>query len=508
MYNQQRFLPQTYNQQYNPLPNGMMNNRSNFVNRSIPNVNINRSLNTNNNYNRFQNNNNPQVRYNYNNNYNVDYNNSYNNDYNNSYNNDYSNSYNNDYTNKYNTNSSYNNKYNNNSYNNDYNKSYNNNNYNNNYRNNNYNNSARYNYQINQNNLHNRGENGLENGIPNSQRQKYNQNNINNNFRYNNQQKQIQNQYKNQNNINNINNYNFNKNNYINQNNQNAQNIINANGGNTYIENGLSEEKKEEEKEKKENKIDLTRDELILDYENNLRKEVEKSSPLISEDFKINILIDEYKSNEEYLKSIQNITKKYKYIRKVIRDGNCFYRSYIFRLFEHICIKNDKILFEKIKQKIIDSKELTEKNGYDWAVVEDFYNLFLKEFTDCFNSLSFQYTVRDYLDTLFCEREKGNYLIYFIRFCIAAYLKENKESYQMYIEGDFDEWVRKEVEAIDHEADQIQIMACVNYFDIGVKIEYLNKNKSEVVKLPYDKPDNQFFIFLLFTPGHYDILYP
>ena len=262
------------------------------------------------------------------------------------------------------------------------------------------------------------------------------------------------------------------------------------------------------EKQKSENNQKKTNDELILDYENNIRKEIEETTPLVSEDFNINILIDEYKSNEEYIKIIENICKKYKSIRKVRRDGNCFYRCFIYRLFEHICIKNDKELFVKIKQKIIDAKELTGKNGYDWVVVEDFYDIFLKEFTDCFNSLTDKTTVRDYLDALFKDKEKGNYLIYFIRFCIAAYLKEHKEKYQMYIEGSFDNWVRTEVEAIDHEADEIQIMGCVNYFDIGVKIEYLNKNKTEVVKLPEDKPDDQFFIFLLFTPGHYDILYP
>ena len=344
-----------------------------------------------------------------------------------------------------------------------------------------------YNLQNYQNNIYNNRENGLENGIPNSQRinnNHFTMNNLNNNNNQNNQMNQIRN----------------NKNQTNNQNiqNNNHQNIKKENGGN--IENGQLETNKEEKQK--------TNDELILDYENKIRKEIEKSTPLISEDYNINVLIDDYHLNQEYLTSIKNISKKYKYIRKVIRDGNCFYRAFIFRLFEHICIKNDKILFEKIKQKIISTKELTEKNGYDWAIVEDFYNLFLKEFTNCFNSLTYENTVRDYLDTLFCEREKGNYLIYFIRFCIAAYLKENKESYQMYIDDSFDDWVRKEVEAIDHEADQIQIMACVNYFDVGVKIEYLNKNQSEVVKLPYDKPDNQFFIFLLFTPGHYDILYP
>ena len=71
----------------------------------------------------------------------------------------------------------------------------------------------------------------------------------------------------------------------------------------------------------------------------------------------------------------------------------------------------------------------------------------------------------------------------------------------------FQNWITNEVEAIDHEADQIQIMACVNYFDIGVKIEYLNSVKNEVMKFPEDKPEKDIFIIVLFTPGHYDILY-
>ena len=260
------------------------------------------------------------------------------------------------------------------------------------------------------------------------------------------------------------------------------------------------------EEEKKDNK--KSDNDLILDYENNLRKEIELTTPLISDELPISNLTEEYKSNEEYLQSIENISKKYKTYRKVRRDGNCFYRSFIYRLFEQTCIKNDKNLFEKIKQKIIESKNLTQKNGYEWDVVQEFYEMFLKEYTECFNSLSSGIIPREYLDKLFTDNEKGNYLVYFLRFCIAAYLKENKENYKGYIEDDFDEWVRKEVEAIDHVADQIQIMACVNYFDIGVKIEYLNKFKNEVVKLPENKPDEEFFIYLLFTPGHYDILYP
>ena len=336
-----------------------------------------------------------------------------------------------------------------------------------------YPNQNRRNYPRNRNRYY-IGENGIEDRKENYYKE--------NNFRRNNNS-----------NIYN-NNYNYNK--FDEYNNQ--YNFYNKNGYNRN-----NSKKFEEKKEPKKSE-----DDLILDYENNIRKEIELTTPLISDELPISKLTEEYKSNEEYLKSIENISKKYKTYRKVRRDGNCFYRSFIYLLFEHICIKNDKILFEKIKQKIIDSKILTEKNGYEWSVVQDFYDIFLKEFCECFNSLSSGIIPRDYLDKIFSDNEKGNYLIYFIRFCLAAYLKENKDDYKSYIEEDFDEWIRKEVEAIDHEADQIQIMACVNYFDIGIKIEYLNKFKNEIVKLPENKPDDEFFIYLLFSPGHYDILYP
>lgn len=249
--------------------------------------------------------------------------------------------------------------------------------------------------------------------------------------------------------------------------------------------------------------------ELSLEYENQIRQEIERTTPLVSGQKDIKVLIEDYKGNEEYSSSVKTVTEKYKFIRKVRRDGNCFYRSFIYRLFENICMKNNKDLYDKILKKITDSKDLTQRNGYEWLVVEDFYNLFYEEFTTSFNSLEKQnLTVRDYLDCLFENQEKGTYLIYFVRFCIAAYLKENFADYEMFVDGPFDKWVQQEVEAIDHEADQIQIKACVEYFGVGVKIEMLNPNQNEVVKFPDNIKDEDIFINVLFTPGHYDILYP
>ena len=240
----------------------------------------------------------------------------------------------------------------------------------------------------------------------------------------------------------------------------------------------------------KQSKEIMEKERMAVEYENALKAEIEQTTPLISELLDIKILLKDYEENLEYANSVKIITEKYKYIRKVRRDGNCFYRSYIYRLFEYICMKNNNSLYNDMLKKIEGIKELTAKNGYEWLLVEDFYNVFYGEFCSCFNSVNNNgVSVRDYMDNL------------------AAYLKENRMLYEVYIEGDFETWIRKEVEAIDNEADQIQIMACVNYFDVGVKIEYLNKLKNEVVKFPEDKKDEDIFIEVLFTPGHYDILY-
>ena len=295
--------------------------------------------------------------------------------------------------------------------------------------------------------------------------------------------------------------------------NNNTQNQIQSNE-NPNTNNNNSDNTQQNQNANNENKSlenfnkNKSQYELSIEYENTLRQEIEQSTPLISEQIDINILNEDYKSNEEYANSVKTITTKYKKIRKVRRDGNCFYRSFIYRLFEFTCMKNNQKLFDHINKKIQEVKDLTSRNGYDWIIVEDFYNVFLNEFNRCFNSLLIcSVTVRDYLDNLFSDKEKGNYLIYFIRFCIAAYLKENFMLYEVYVEGPFQNWVQNEVEAIDHEADQIQIMACVNFFDIGVRIEYLNPYKNEVMKFPEDKKDEDIFITVLFTPGHYDILY-
>ena len=271
------------------------------------------------------------------------------------------------------------------------------------------------------------------------------------------------------------------------------------------------EDKKENEENNNKNKNSEYYDENgrpryeeIIKYENEIRKEIEETTPLVSELKPTTELLQEFEYSE-YSESIKTIVNKYENIRLIRRDGNCFYRAFLYRLFEEISISKNEKLYNNIKKIIEGTKDLTGRNGYDWIVIEDFYNVFINELNSAYQ-IDFDNSIQ-FIDKLFTDKEKGNYLIVFVRLYIAAYLKENRILYESFIFDEaFDNWIQREVEAIDNECDQIQIMAIVNAFDVCVNIETLTPKSVDTMRFPEDS--NKDILFnVLFRPGHYDILY-
>ena len=330
----------------------------------------------------------------------------------------------------------------------------------------------------------------------------------------------------NQNQVNNNNNT-KNTNNIINENNENQNNNIiqNSNINNNQINNNSNNNNRVNINNTNQNQtpttpsgnnntpnpdLDYTNNILNIEMYNQIMNQIELESPLISDLLSSSTLVKEYQDNLDYKDSIKIIADKYQSFRKIRRDGNCFYRGFIYRIFEYISIRQNNELYQKFIRKIEEAKDIAKKNNKLLTILNESYNLFLGEFCSCYNSLlDSNMSCRDYLDKLFHSnnKEKCNYLVLFIRYCIAEYIRENKILYEAYIEGDLENWIIKEVEPIDKEADQVLIMACVNLFDIGVKIEYLNKVRNQVIKYPEGAKDEDIFIVFLYSPGHYDLLY-
>ena len=201
------------------------------------------------------------------------------------------------------------------------------------------------------------------------------------------------------------------------------------------------------------------------------------------------------------------IINTYKKFRRIRKDGNSFYTCFIYRLFEYICINQNKSLFDKICKIVNDSSNLIINSGYDWETLKEFYSVFIEMFKTCFSKgVLSQDEAKKFLDEMFKNNNVYNYLNYFIRNSIAAFVKDNQLFYENFISQDFTDWLNNITQA-GNEVSQIEIIACVNYFDIGVKIVNLYETKIDVDRYPEETKDEEIFIYVLLRGNHYDLLY-
>lgn len=158
-------------------------------------------------------------------------------------------------------------------------------------------------------------------------------------------------------------------------------------------------------------------------------------------------------------------------------------------------------------KKLKDAKEYLLKANFEGVIFEDMQDLFLEKLGDA------KLKTLDDVIAMFCDPSISNYLVLMMRFLTSGELKNNSVLYETFIENELpiEFFCQTEVEQIDKEADQIQIMALLNYLEVGIKIIYLDSNvkskEAYTVILPESTQPKDVKATLLYRPGHYDILY-
>jgi hypothetical protein len=128
-------------------------------------------------------------------------------------------------------------------------------------------------------------------------------------------------------------------------------------------------------------------------------------------------------------------------------------------------------MLEKLIKTAEASKEdLMVNAGYEEIVIGDFYDIFLEEL----NKLKevAKEDAQKHCMELMSNHDQANYIIMYIRWLTALYLKKNAILFEAYIFefGDIHSFCQREVEQLDVEADQPQIMAITSYLELGVEI--------------------------------------
>lgn len=114
------------------------------------------------------------------------------------------------------------------------------------------------------------------------------------------------------------------------------------------------------------------------------------------------------------------------------------------------------------------------------------------------------------LQELFNDQGYSDYVVVYMRLITSGQLQEGADFYQNFIDGNctMEEFRHQEVEPMYKESDHIHIIAICTELNVGVRVEYMDRGDGGQVKA-HDFPDGvKPKVYLLYRPGHYDILYP
>lgn len=220
----------------------------------------------------------------------------------------------------------------------------------------------------------------------------------------------------------------------------------------------------------------------------------------------------EYGADAVYKSKVQDLSTKYKGIRRIRPDGNCFFRAFAYSYLEYL--SQNRTEMEKFQELSRASKDTLIRLGFPSFTLEDFHAIFM-EVLDRVAAMPPTEDVANSGDSdlhkVFNDAGYSDYVVVYLRLVTSGQIQENAVFYQDFIGGyaSVEEFRHQEVEPMYKESDHIHIIALCNAFGVGVRVEYMDRGGDGGEVKAHDFPeDKQPSVFLLYRPGHYDILYP
>ncbi|KAL9927097.1 ubiquitin thioesterase otubain-like [Glossina fuscipes fuscipes] len=106
--------------------------------------------------------------------------------------------------------------------------------------------------------------------------------------------------------------------------------------------------------EKLEQNDNVNRDELIMQQQREIEKEISETIPLVSEKLPVACLNEEYLGDAVFTSKTLDLASKYSFMRRTRPDGNCFFRAFAYAYLEHLISNKDD--YEKFRQLVETSK--------------------------------------------------------------------------------------------------------------------------------------------------------
>ena len=228
-----------------------------------------------------------------------------------------------------------------------------------------------------------------------------------------------------------------------------------------------------------------------------------------------------------WLAKFKFFAKRYMAFRRVRGDGDCFYRAYLggwmeVGLHSATVASDASINIDRVTEDLIN--HLPESLQSEFSVLamelaERMYSVFQPEVQELEVALQTKASG--------AASKRG---IRWLRLVISGYMRKNSELFEMismaieqppgHTWTSFDDYLRKEVETMGCEADDLQQNALVNALRMSVWIENLQPGAApswsrrcgvhtSILREP-DEPlgADALRVYMLYRPGHYDLFVP
>ncbi|CAD6446064.1 cac4dda0-e91c-4847-ae3e-af6143c3ccf1 [Sclerotinia trifoliorum] len=247
--------------------------------------------------------------------------------------------------------------------------------------------------------------------------------------------------------------------------------------------------------------------------------------PLVGDKRSSMAITEEYaKADPIYVSKTSALPQKYSHYRPILGDGNCGWRAAVFSYFETLLgMGNRGQVEEELARMMSLNNLLTTAGGFDAWLFEDMVDetiRLLRDVADVMDT-SIQAAESLILDR-FNNSETSNAIVYHCRLLASSWLKANPQNYQGFIPdgGGIDQyrkdWLEPPNQEIDHLGMTLLIDVLLKPAGFAVEIVYLDRSEGTQVNSHMfqaedsnGQPTNPAgpIIYLLYRPGHYDILY-
>ncbi|VDP81757.1 unnamed protein product [Echinostoma caproni] len=228
------------------------------------------------------------------------------------------------------------------------------------------------------------------------------------------------------------------------------------------------------------------------------------------------------------------LKEKYRGIRRLRRDGNCFYRAFGFAYMEHLLTGKRIKEAARLKRKCDDCRDTLLSLGYTQFTVEDFH----EQFTAMIDRFSTEGATLQELEETFNNQAYSDYYVVFLRLLVSAFMQKHAVFYANFIDEGrtINQFCETEVEPMARESDNIHVAALalavglpiaiencqqsgeLNRIEFPAEVDHLSTDKGTEKSQKEDNPATEASedsysipslppVTLLYRPGHYDILY-